>query len=108
MTTRIVFNGQEYASLDAMLPDVRVIQRLGDADHDGIPDILQAGAGVPMNVKHTSTTISINSRKYSSPDEMPPDVRALYDQAMAAGRKAGAGPSASPAVHRVARTGPRA
>lgn len=48
MTTRIVFNGQEYASLDAMPPDVRqaydqIVKQLGDADHDGVPDIVQHG-----------------------------------------------------------------
>ena len=48
MTTRIVFNGQEYASLDAMPPDVRqaydqIVNQLGDADHDGVPDIIQHG-----------------------------------------------------------------
>lgn len=46
MTTRIVFNGTEYESPEAMPPDVRrAYERLlgeqGDKDKDGIPDIVQ-------------------------------------------------------------------
>jgi hypothetical protein len=48
MTSRIVFNGQEYASREAMPEDVRkandeVLATLRDADADGIPDVLEAG-----------------------------------------------------------------
>lgn len=50
MTSRIVFNGVEYATPDEMPPEVRaryneVLALLGDRDADGTPDVLQsAGA----------------------------------------------------------------
>ena len=31
--------------------------------------------------------ITVNGKEYHSLDELPPDVRALYDQAMASGKK---------------------
>jgi hypothetical protein len=118
MTTRIVFNGQEYASLDAMPPDVRqaydqVIKQLGDADHDGTPDIIQPGAaGNLIGVKRINTMITVNTKKYGSADEMPPDVRALYDKAMASapGRQGGGGGQVASTVQArfVAKTGDRA
>ena len=90
MSTRIVFNGQEYQSLDAMPPDVRqaydeFVKQLGDADHDGIPDILQQGAAGKLIGKMavTHTRITINGKTYETLDEMPPDLRQLYDKAMA-------------------------
>ena len=48
MTTRIMFNGQEYASAEAMPADVRkvyeqALAQLADADHNGIPDVLERG-----------------------------------------------------------------
>ena len=95
MTTRIIFNGQEYQSLDAMPPEVRqaydqLIKQLADADHDGIPDILQHGADAKLlgNIQLSHTRITVNGKTYETPDEMPPAVRALYDKAMA---QAGAG-----------------
>jgi hypothetical protein len=52
VTRKIVFNGREYASVDEMPPDVRkaydeAMQLFADADHDGIPDIVQKhGVGI--------------------------------------------------------------
>src|SRR5437762_7058792 len=50
--TKIVFNGQEYASVDDMPPGPRAAYRLAmgfmltDADHDGVPDLFKSvGAG---------------------------------------------------------------
>jgi pyrrolidone-carboxylate peptidase len=39
-----------------------------------------------MTLKVTRT-ITVNGKEYHSLDELPPDVRALYDQAMASGKK---------------------
>src|SRR5262249_15916472 len=90
MSTRIVFNGKEYQSLDEMPTDVRqaydqLVKQLGDADHDGIPDILQhdAAARILGSVKLTQMRITINGKTYESASEMPAEVRQLYDKAMA-------------------------
>jgi hypothetical protein len=87
MGTRIILNGQEYASTDAMPPEVRqvcdqALKQLADTDHDGIPDIVQhGGARNVIGIKHTS--ITINGKTYDGPDQIPPALRQIYEQAMA-------------------------
>jgi len=85
---RIVFNGREYASPDAMSADVRrlydlAMEQLADADQNGIPDVLEraGAAGHVIGIEHTS--ITVNGKTYGSVDEMPADVRRLYEQAIA-------------------------
>jgi hypothetical protein len=86
MTTRILFNGQEYASAEAMPDDVRkayqqALAQLADADHNGIPDILErGGAGNVIGIQNSS--ITVNGKTYGSVGEMPALVRFLYEQAM--------------------------
>jgi hypothetical protein len=99
LTTRIVFNGKEYASPEAMPPEVRqayqrLLAELGDKDKDGIPDIVQHG-GKTNVLGVTKTNITINGKSYGSPAEMPPEVRTLYDTAMAQAGAPGGGISAS-------------
>lgn len=93
MTTRIIFNQQEYASSDAMPPEVRrdyerVMALLPDANRNGVPDLLERG-----NVQRTS--ITVNGSTFGSVDEMPEGVRQLYEQVMRqadAKTRAGGGP----------------
>jgi hypothetical protein len=86
MTTRIMFNGQEYASAEAMPEDVRkvyqqALAQLADADHNGIPDVLErGGAGNVIGIQNSS--ITVNGKTYGSVGEMPALVRFLYEQAM--------------------------
>jgi hypothetical protein len=86
MTTRIMFNGQEYASAEAMPEDVRkvyqqALAQLADADHNGIPDVLErGGAGNVIGIQNSS--ITVNGKTYGSVAEMPALVRFLYEQAM--------------------------
>src|SRR5438046_405754 len=86
MTTRIMFNGQEYASAEAMPEDVRkvyqqALAQLADADHNGIPDVLErGGAGTVIGIQNSS--ITVNGKTYGSVGEMPALVRFLYEQAM--------------------------
>jgi hypothetical protein len=86
MTTRIMFNGQEYASAEAMPEDVRkvyqqALAQLADADHNGIPDVLErGGAGNVIGIQNSS--ITVNGKTYGSVGEMPALVRFIYDQAM--------------------------
>jgi len=86
MTTRIMFNGQEYANAEAMPDDVRkayqqALAQLADADHNGIPDVLErGGAGNVIGIQNSS--ITVNGKTYGSVGEMPALVRFLYEQAM--------------------------
>jgi hypothetical protein len=88
MTTRIIFNGQEYTSLEAMPDDVRklyqqALAQLADADHNGIPDVLERradGAGNVIGIQ--SSSITVNGKTYGSVDEMPGWVRFIFEQAM--------------------------
>ena len=71
--TRIRFNGQEYASVEAMPPDVRqAFEKAMSRARE-----TQGQAGV-----HTSTKVVFNGREFASVLEMPPDVRSQYEQAM--------------------------
>src|SRR2546425_2227630 len=86
MATRIIFKGQEYASVEAMPEQVRqayqqALAQLADADHNGIPDILERGATANViGIQHSS--ITVNGQTYTSVGEMPAAVRWLYEQAM--------------------------
>jgi len=86
MSTRIIFNGQEYTSPDGMPADVRqaydqVLKQLADSDQDGIPDLAHGRGRNVIGIKHTS--ITINGTTYDSPDQIPPALRQVYEQAMA-------------------------
>ena len=72
-SSRIVFNGREYRSLDQMPEDIRRQYREA---------IALAAKGGP-NVKVSSqTNIVINGRRYAGVDEMPPDDRLIYEGLM--------------------------
>ncbi len=85
MTSKISFNGKDYASLDDMPPDVRAAYQqimgiFADKDQDGTPDIFQGGqANV---ISNSSTTIVYNGQTYSSADDLPPEARQKYEAAM--------------------------
>jgi hypothetical protein len=82
---RIVFNGQEYGSREAMPEDVRkaydeVLATLRDADADGIPDVFDAGnARTVIGVEQSSVTF--NGRTLTSAGELPPWLRRLVHSA---------------------------
>jgi hypothetical protein len=87
VTRQIVFNGQEYASAEAMPEGVRqayqqALALLADADQNGIPDILERGtAGNVITIHHS--VITVNGRTYNGVGDMPAAVRRVYEQAMA-------------------------
>ena len=86
MPNKIVFNGQEYDSIDAMPPEVRatylaVVEAFADTNHNGVPDVFEGGAATSHVRVVTQVNITINGQTYHSPDEMPPDVRRIYTQA---------------------------
>lgn len=86
MTTRIIFNGQEYASVEAMPEEVRqayqlALAQFSDADQNGIPDILEPGGnGNVITIQHSS--ITVNGGTYDGVGEMPAAVRRIYEQAL--------------------------
>ena len=89
MSLKIVFNGAEYDSVDAMPPDVRkqyevALETLRKSGGEEILSVLQRDMGVTgAHIKATFREIVVNGKKYDSVDAMPPDVRRTYEQAMA-------------------------
>jgi len=97
----IVIDGKTYKSVDEMPEDVRqkYIAALGNLDknQNGIPDMLEnmnalfedknkdgmpdAFEGITTNVIKT-TKIIADGKEYNSLDELPPDIRAKFNQAM--------------------------
>ena len=86
MPTRIVFNGREYDSPEAMPEDVRsayqlMLDQLEDKDKDGIPDVLQGGStGNTLGVLKTSVTF--NGRTLEDVESRPAPIRRLLENVM--------------------------
>lgn len=99
---KIVFNGQEYPSLEAMPPEARkayqqVMGMFADKDGNGVPDVFE-GRGSDAAVIEQSSIV-VNGKAYPGVEAMPDDVRRIYEQTMGAlaksGGAAGAGGAAS-------------
>ena len=107
MSLKIVFNGKQYDSVDAMPPDVRkeydvALETLRKSGGEEILSVLQRDMGVTgTHIKATFREIVVNGKKYDSVDAMPPDVRRAYEQAMA--RVAPGGAAVRPPVAPAAR-----
>jgi hypothetical protein len=89
----IVVNGKSYSNLDEMPPDVRqsyeqTMGLLADKNQNGMPDIFEGmtGAG-DIQVQNVTTVGStqfvVEGKVYSSVDELPPEARQKYEQALA-------------------------
>ena len=79
---KITFNGTEYDGIEQMPPDVRqqyleIVRALGDADGNGVPDVLEK-TGSPGVI--TKESIVFNKREYKSREELPPEARELLDK----------------------------
>ena len=85
MTTRIIFNGQEYPSTEAMPENIRnaylqALTVLRDADANGIPDVLEAGnAQTVIGVQQSSVTF--NGRTVGTVGALPAWLRRLVHSA---------------------------
>jgi hypothetical protein len=88
---KITINGREYDSPDEMPPDVRhlyegamrqALPALKDQDGNGVPDLLE-GAGSGRARTFLSSRITVSGKTYRGVEEMPPEVRETYEQAMA-------------------------
>jgi hypothetical protein len=89
MTTRIIFNGQEYDSPEAMPSDVRMayqvmLDQLQDKDRDGIPDVLQGGSAGKNVLGMLQTSVSLNGRTLEGM-RLPAPVRGLIANVIAHG-----------------------
>jgi len=90
MSQKIVFNGQEYDGVDAMPPAVRrqyedVMRLVRGEDRAKLESLVEPGSQskvikVTTNVR---TRIVVNGKEYHSVDEMPAQVRAAYERALA-------------------------
>ncbi len=82
----IKFNGQTYASVEDMPPEVRqvyerMLKLLPDEDKNGEPDLLQGNAAnVDMVV---TSSITVDGEVYTNEDDMPPEVRQKFEEATA-------------------------
>jgi len=94
MSVKIVFNGTEYDGVENMPPDVRrayetALESLGKAGGETLASLLKDGSGGGAGgaggarIKATFREIVVNGKKYDSLDEMPPDIRQSYEEAMA-------------------------
>ena len=98
----IVIDGKTYKSVDEMPEDVRrnyesAMSQLVDKDRNGIPDVFenltnfadQNKNGMPDSIEgmisdvvSSTTKIIADGKEYNSLDELPPDIRAKYEQAL--------------------------
>lgn len=104
----IVIDGKTYKSLDEMPTDIRAkyeeAMRSLDKDRNGIPDLLERANlfedknkdGIPDSLEGLaklqgsalnvmgSTKILVDGQMYDRLDQLPPEIRAKYEQAMGA------------------------
>jgi len=78
---KIVVNGREYDGIEQMPLEVRqqylqAVRAMGDADGDGVPDVLEKPGSSNVVVRES---IIYNGREYKSRDELPPEVRDMLD-----------------------------
>lgn len=99
----IVIDGKTYNSVDQMPAEVRsryeqALRSLKDQDSNRIPDALEGRDmltdkdrdGIPDLIEHTpgapvvanSVKVLLDGQEYNSLDELPPEARAKYEQAM--------------------------
>ena len=79
---KIVINGREYDGIDQMPPDVRqqylqLVGSLGDADRNGVPDVLERPGSSSVEV---NTSIICNGREYKDRSELPAEVREILER----------------------------
>ena len=83
----ISFNGQEYDSPDSMPPEVRRLYdlaagMLSDTNQNGVPDMLEGALTNATPVISTMTQFVVDGKTYSSLDELPPEARRRYEEAL--------------------------
>jgi hypothetical protein len=79
---KIVFNGRAFDSVDQMPPDARrqyfqLINLVGDANKNGVPDVLEQPGVANVVVKES---ITFNGREYKDRSELPTEARVVLDR----------------------------
>jgi hypothetical protein len=102
MNVKIVFNGHEYSNVEAMPPDVRqeyevTLDLLSKTSDRGMISKLLDAVGVRVQAT-IRRRIVVNGKEYASADELPPELRQRFEQAVAAHASHRAGPRASRTV----------
>jgi len=98
MSTKIIFNGKEYKSIDEMPSDVRhayekIMTVFADKNQNGVPDIMEGIIKTKINISGGITTetrtgsmetittkIVVNGQEYDSVEQMPLEVRRIYEK----------------------------
>jgi hypothetical protein len=84
---KIIFNGQEYDSPEAMPAEVRQLYEmaagmLADRNQNGMPDIFEGVAEPAPNTVVQTTQFIVDGKVYASLDQLPAEARQKYEQAM--------------------------
>src|SRR2546428_4442955 len=93
MTQKIVVNGTEYDSPDAMPPDVRrqyerALQLVQDVAKGAAPQgttertVETTRDGVSVKVHTKQVKYTVDGKTYDDPSQLPPEVRARVEQAL--------------------------
>jgi len=85
--TKIRVNGQDYSSVEDMPPDIRqayerAMATMPGARHSGLLDTLEKGIRANTQTVPNAKVI-FNGQEYSSVDQMPANLRQLYQAVMA-------------------------
>lgn len=90
-SSRITINGQRYDSPDEMPPDVRrtyeeAVRALGPGPASGLTpgsrQVLAGGSGAVGGDDVVKWGLTVNARTFGSIDELPPEVRRTYEDAL--------------------------
>ena len=87
MNNQIIFNGKTYNSVEEMPAQERqayeaIMGAFADKDRDGMPDMLQGGGLTTGSVQVEGVPVFYQGKAYQNLDELPPEARARYEEAM--------------------------
>jgi hypothetical protein len=86
----IVIDGKTYKSVDEMPADIRAkyeeAMRSLDQNRNNTPDLFENPAPSPSSLPNmmSAAQILVNGQAYNGLDQLPPEIRAQYEQAMGA------------------------
>jgi hypothetical protein len=87
MPANIIFNGKPYESAEEMPTDIRaayeaIMGIMADKNQNGVPDLMEGMPGIAVQAMQ-AMQIFFEGKMYSGVDQLPPEARARYEQAMA-------------------------
>jgi hypothetical protein len=83
MNQRIIINGQEFDSPDALPPDLRRIydRMMADRDGNGVPDVFEKAQSTGGGEAVTHHEVVIDSKTFTRLEDIPPELRGKVQQA---------------------------